>query len=289
MTFEKNDISVLDACSSPGDGTLNEDLFGWSSSAAWLLDGATGIAQNNVFGASDAYWFVRTFNGHLERELLNNFSLPTIDILNRAILVTKDEYLKGCGKDLFCSEDAPSAAFVMVRRFENELEVSSLGDCLALYGNSHGYEGHFYDQSVELFEKRILNAIKARRAEKPNENLQDIISAVKPIIRENRSFMNKPDGYSILSLSEIGEQDLKIRHVPLDQGNLIALMSDGFSRYSDVFNVGSYEHLYKRIINEPLAELMDEIRSIEHDDPGCQKHIRVKKSDDATCLLVEFC
>jgi len=275
-------LSLKAACSSRGDGAVNEDFFGWTNSAAWVLDGATGVSDNKLPYPSDAYWFVRTFSRFLDQELLMTPQASTIDALSTAISKTRSQY--GEHKEI---ETAPSAAFIMVRLLEDCIEVCSLGDCKALFLNDAGKLEYFYDASLEPFENKTLSALKEFRSQQPEAPQQDIIQQLKPVIRENRRFMNQPDGYSILSLHEIDANAFKIRHIPYRQNLKIAMMSDGFLRYAETLGQGSYLDLYNRAMNRPLDRILQKIRQLEHDDPECKKFVRVKRSDDATAIVVE--
>jgi len=270
------------ACSARGGGVVNEDFFGWANDAAWVIDGATGVSENKLPYPSDAYWFVRTFSRFLDQGLLTTPQATTFDILNAAISQTRSQY--GNNNEI---ETAPSAAFIMVRLLEENIEVCSLGDCKALFLSDLGKLEYFYDASLEPFENKTLDALKKFRSEQPEVLQQEIIQQLKPVIRENRRFMNQPNGYSILSLNEIDANALKVRYIPYRQNLKIAMMTDGFLRYTETLGQGSYLDLYNRAMNTPLDLILKEIRQLEQSDPECKKFVRVKRSDDATAIVVE--
>ncbi|NOX83557.1 MAG: protein phosphatase 2C domain-containing protein [Alphaproteobacteria bacterium] len=275
-------------CSLAGDGVVNEDFFGWTQKAAWVLDGATGVSDEKLPYPSDAYWFVRTFSRFLDFELLTTPEAPTLDIMNRAIASTRNKYLEGSANSDRSSTLAPSAAFVMVRMLGGAIEIASLGDCKALFTDETGDTRIFYDDSLEPFENRTQIALREIRKYNPDLSHAELVSKLTPFMKENRQKMNQPDGYRILSLTEINVDDLNIQRAPLNAGDSLALMSDGFLRYTETFELGNYTDLFERVQKNPLLYVADDVRGAENADPECRKYIRVKKSDDATCVVVKL-
>lgn|GEM_PF-762181 len=288
MTKKVSSLDLSAACSAAGQGVVNEDFFGWTEKAVWVLDGATGVSDEKLPYPSDAYWFVRTFSRFLDLELLTTPEASTLDVLNRAVSSMRRKYLEGSISAEQGLTLAPSAAFVMVRIFENSLEISSLGDCKALFSDDAGNTRVFYDDSLEPFENRTLIALREIRKYNPNLSHAEIIPKLRPFMKENRLKMNQPDGYRILSLNDISAEDLNTQHICLSSGEYISLMSDGFLRYTELFQIGDYNNLFDRVRKESPSGIIDDIRAAEDADPECRKRLRVKKSDDATCVVIRL-
>ena len=279
-------FDVHGACSFEGDGRVNEDFFGWTETAAWVLDGATGVARETLPYPSDAYWFVRTFSEHLHRNLVETPSASTLQLLNSVVDTTRDKFERLTGLDTTRSDRLPSAAFVLIRVLNETLEITSLGDCKALFRDRLGAVRVFYDPSLEPFENRTLQALESLRQRSPDSEQHDLIRELKPTIRENRKSMNQPGGYRVLSLNRVDESSIETASVDIGDGEIVALASDGFLRYTEVFGQDSNESLYRQLSNDQPAAIVDSIRQLENGDADCRQYIRVKKSDDATCLVV---
>ncbi len=279
-------FDVHSACSFEGDGRVNEDFFGWTDSAAWVLDGATGVSRETLPYPSDAYWFVRTFSEHLHRNLVETPSASTLHLLNSAVATTRRKFEHLTGLDAASADGLPSAAFVLIRVLGQTLEITSLGDCKALFRDDRGVVRVFYDPSLEPFENRTLQALESLRQRSPDSLQHDLIQELKPTIRENRKSMNQPGGYRVLSLNSIDESSIETASVTIQDGEIIALTSDGFLRYTEVFKQDSSENLFRQLTDGQPATIVKAVRRLESGDADCKQYIRVKKSDDATCLVV---
>ena len=73
----------------------------------------------------------------------------------------------------------------------------------------------------------------------------------------------------------------------IEPGDHILLMSDGFYRLIDTFNLYSPRNFMARATApNGLSFLYNELRTVEDSDPDGRLYPRVKKSDDATALLL---
>ncbi len=280
-------FDIHSASSYEGDGRTNEDFLGWTETAAWVLDGATGVSRETLPYSSDAHWFVRTFSESLHRNLIMNPSAAAVDVLNQSIATTRERYEEITGSDTSTAQGLPSAAFVMIRILDKGLEITSLGDCKALFQDDEGVVQTFYDPSLEPFENRTLSALQSLRRQCPDSMQHELIDKLKPTIRENRKLMNKPGGYRVLSLANIDEESFETKTISLQADSLIVLASDGFLRYVEVFEQCDYEVLYRKLWDDHPGSIVKSIRELESEDPDCSTYLRVKKSDDATCLVVK--
>ena len=60
-------LRVLDRLTDPGGAGANEDALGHSRSAAWVLDGATGLSDERLLpGPSDAAWLAGVYSRLLD-------------------------------------------------------------------------------------------------------------------------------------------------------------------------------------------------------------------------------
>lgn len=281
-------LDVHGACSIEGDGCVNEDFFGWTDRAAWVLDGATGVSAETLPYPSDAYWLVRTFSENLHRNLVVYPNSSTLDLINRAIGVTRDTFNEIARQKDSIQERLPSAAFVMVRILGDVLEITSVGDCKAIFRGVDGVVRTFYDPSLEPFEDRTLSALRSLRARNPESEQGDLVKELKLTIQENRKSMNQPGGYRVLSLNDVDKDSLEATVLPCEEDLIIALASDGFLRYTEVFGQSNVEEMYELVCGGQVAMVAAKVRDLESCDANCQQYIRVKKSDDATCVTVKL-
>lgn len=282
-------LDILGACSCAGDGIANEDFFGWTETAAWILDGATGIFHETLPYPSDAYWFTRAFDNYLHQFLLSQPELDTTTLISRALESTKRDFEHFTGDKSIPDHKQPSAAFAMLRIIGCEVELTSVGDCKAVFLDNEGVVSTFFDPSLTPFENRTLSALRKLRANFPTLPQSQLISKLKSVIGENRKSMNKPGGYRVLSTARMDKKLIRAHRMRVTDINpIVALTTDGFLRHVEVFGLSDVASLLTRLSQGKINSIVDEVRAEEHADPECIKFIRVKKSDDATCLVVKL-
>ena len=66
----------------------------------------------------------------------------------------------------------------------------------------------------------------------------------------------------------------------------VALMSDGYERFSAIYRLGDDARMGTRTLAEGPERLLAELRAAEAGDPDCRRYPRLKPSDDATCLVI---
>lgn len=278
-------IRIIGATTIKGDGRVNEDTHGAAASAAWVVDGATGVAPAALFGASDAAWYAETFGAALAAALAEFADADTRSIAAGVIRNVRDRYLSALDAGA-SPENPPSAAFAMIRAVGGGVEASALGDCAVLYRHAGGDVRRFTSHSVADLEAATRAMLKTAQAAFPTAAPAEILEKLKPHIRKARKLMNTVDGYWILSIHEAAAAHIAVETLAAAPDAPILLMSDGFSRLVDVFNATDDAGLYDAVLKEGPEALAEQLRKLEAADAGCRRYARVKTSDDATCVVV---
>lgn len=281
-------LTILDAISLKGDGAHNEDVYGAENDFAWVLDGATGIADSSITNhTSDAGWYVERVDNELRNVIRKQPGVHTQELLRKAIKAVAEDYraaIKNQEEPLF----APSAAFAMLRVQGHGVEFSGLGDCAALFTNKDGSIGYFEGDQGEAIDKQSIQRLITEQTKTPDAGHEEIVDRIKPFLRRNRSRMNTPEGYWILSFSEASLNHTYTQRTELDPRKPVILMSDGFTRLLQMLDGMNQEKLYQAILSKGVHSTGALLREIESKDSSCRRYPRFKKSDDATCVVVSL-
>ncbi len=264
-------------------GLHGDDLWGRSDSAAWILDGATGLWANRLVpeGSSDAAWFVAEIDAELRR---SRWRAPTRDILGEAAATVAARF-RSAASDLPADRSTwPAACITLVRAAEGAVELANLGDCTLLFrGRAAGVRA-FGTSAITGLDRQLVAMIVDLRAQGVAEP-SELWSRLVPVMREARKLRNIDGGYWVLEASGTGVAQLEQATVPADDIREFLLMTDGFYRLVDTYRVYSDEQVLAAALSGGLATLRDELRAIEDADPRCMTYPRVKVGDDATAVL----
>ncbi|MBU1212975.1 MAG: hypothetical protein KJ587_17150, partial [Alphaproteobacteria bacterium] len=74
----------------------------------------------------------------------------------------------------------------------------------------------------------------------------------------------------------------------VEPGTHALLATDGLIRLIDIYARHDARSLFEAAKSRGLESLLCELRQIEADDVDCTAHPRVKRSDDATGILLRF-
>ena len=281
-------LTILDAVSLKGEGAQNEDACGAQGGAAWVLDGATGVAASTIAGdVSDAAWYAAEVNAELGAAVRRHPDAAAPALLRETI----ERVAQGYQAAIAGHEDPafpPSAAFVMLQAHGREVAFTGLGDCAALFATAGGGVGYFEPDEERRIDNESLRRLVAEQEKTPDADHAAITARLTPVLRRNRSRMNTPEGYWILSFSLAALDHLHTRRVEVDQGAPIILMSDGFTRALAMLDGMDPARLYDAILSDGAAAIGERLRRAEAEDASCRRHPRFKKSDDATCLVVSL-
>lgn len=273
----------LDQLSLPGS-RVNEDGIGLRGPFAWVIDGATGLSDEQLTsGGSDAAWLA----GQVGERLMDLAGQGGADTVLRRLETGIDADFREVSAHVQAIDDhhAPSACLGLMeaRVVEGgQIEVFGrfLGDVIALVPSEKGLV-RWSDERAKPFEKKTLAALEARE-HAPGS----IPVGVRRQILENRTKLNRPDGYWVVNpLRPWAGRELRFS-AQVEAGAPIVLATDGFMRLVDVFGAYSDSILHARLAAGKGADLMEELRERERSDSMAGAFPRVKTHDDATFLVI---
>ena len=279
-------FTVLDTINWPG-ADLNgkrkrtgDDRFGFDESqgTAWVLDGATDLGPFRIFDTeeSDAAWIAE----HLNRELMFNppgeESIPAY--LDRVLASLREKAAKAATVDLASApkEVWPIASGMWMRQSGALTRFAWLGDCFALILPPEG--------ELEVLTKHEQSELETRTSRELNAmSPEDKILGLRKI----RATQNTEAEHVLFGLSEHAVNNLSIEERELPEGTHICLMSDGFWRLVDPYNLMTARELMDRAIEHGLIGLMQEMRNFEKTGEQ-DAATRIKTSDDASAMIVKL-
>ncbi|WP_243371518.1 hypothetical protein [Microvirga solisilvae] len=264
---------------------INEDGLGLLGPCAWIIDGATGLSTEQLTkGGSDAAWLAGTIGETLER-------LASDDRAGAEYLKRLESEVEGLFKEVTAHlpghhlHHAPSACLGFVRAQAGgagkvRVEGSFLGDVVALVPTEQGIV-RWTDERAKPFERKTLAALEAGGHE-PGQ----MPEAVRQQIFENRTKLNQPEGYWVVSpCHPWAGHELRFE-ADVKAGEIIVLATDGFMRLVDVFSAYTDRTLHAALKEGRGDDLIEELRALERGDSLSGAYPRVKMHDDATVLVI---
>jgi hypothetical protein len=263
-------------------GAVNEDAAGYlmedgSPSAAWVIDGVTGINDGNHYDSqSDAAWFARQVDLGLRRLLPRELSLA--DLLAELVRDLQESNATAAPPD----HDPPACCLVLVRRQGNTWSALRIGDSTLLVLDADGELRQWTDVPLKGLEDLLLG--EAERLRRCGCSAADISAHLRSLLRESRRTRNRPHGYGIL---EADPRCLDwVQYMEFDTPRAMLLCTDGYYRLVDLFHRYDAAGILATAIGKGPEVLLTELRQIESSDPGCLHFPRLKPRDDATALCI---
>lgn len=265
---------------------INEDHIGNQEGRHWILDGCTSLVgrqfQVDCEKHTDASWFVQRFSNEFAK--LDNHEEIGIAISTAALAVR--ERIRKFAPD-WLTQDMPSASFACIRILNGSFEVSNLGDCAILYSIDDGPIRSFGNSDVTALDQELLKQYSELRRQGVEH--KDAAKRLYPSILKNRTLMNKPDGYSILTPDASGVSDLQVIRLKPSFSAKLVLMTDGLYRLVDHYHCLTESQIFEQSFErDGLDSLMSELRAIERSDPDCTRYPRIKFADDASAIAISW-
>ena len=265
----------------------NEDACYICDKFAFVIDGATGLYKEKFTPAeTDAQWLAQRTAKLLSEALCDN-DKEIQDILIDVTDKIYKEYLEQAGREV--GEDMhPSAALHILRVRHGKMEFFGLGDCLTMVEKidgtivmigGHPFHQYLDDRTIDLMvEISQKNGISIREAFLSDE--------VVALLRENRSYKNKEDGYPIYDLTGRGLNKAKYASFDLDEIVSVAIMSDGFSEMFSVYGIyKTPEEFMKALKSKSLEELLLKQCDVQNTDMDFNRWPRFKHRDDSAAVF----
>jgi hypothetical protein len=281
MAFE-----LLESLSIPSDpAKANEDAFAAGELAAVVFDGATGLGENLLPGPSDAAWIAQ-FGARRLMAHLREGDEPK-DALRHALADAEKSYAglrKRAPKEVY---EIPFASMMFVAADDNGFDALWYGDCAALVLRP--------DSPLEIvgeaFDKRAAEArrVKMMAEAKGLAPAGELTRAeVLPLIRVGRNKVNSDAGGWLFAPDVRAADHVAAMHVDAPSGSLVLLCSDGFLALASDYDAYDGPGLIAAAQEKGLQALSLELRAIEESDAEGRKFPRLKKSDDATAILLRL-
>ena len=278
-------MRLVGAVSQAG-GQINEDaweMVGGADdvSAAWVLDGVTGInARNYLPGETDAAWFVGRANLHLQSLAALDSSLNEIlfQLVERLI---EDWNAVSSQIEFPADYDPPASCLTLIKRYGSLWHVLQLGDCSLLVQKADGTIEIANEQDHDSISNALAARAKELRMRGPID-IKQLLAEFRPQLLAQRNSRNTAGGLGILKA-----QPATIQFANYWQFRNVAkvlLCTDGFYRAVDCYGLYSNDGLLKASMKS-VERVLAEVRMVESDDPDCQRFVRLKASDDATAIV----
>jgi len=282
------------ARASRAGGGANEDAVGFAEhgsgfffqQAAWVLDGATGVAEREyVPGApTDAAWLVDALSAEMaeaDTSVLSSLQYFTrvIDRVAARYRALVPDYRK------VPRHARPSAAVVWLRANPGWIEFRHQGDCVAVV--KQGATVKCLGTVDRTGSGDTLGDMLQARAAPAGEDgapPPDLMAE----LRRRRDRLNRPDGYWMLGIDRRAAEAMVFGVFRALPGTRILLCSDGYWRLVDHFRRYDAAGLLEASFAHGPDTLLDELRALEAADPECRAVPRVKPMDDATALILRF-
>jgi hypothetical protein len=284
-------LRILDCLSEPGSADHpNEDIAGHGLRSAWVLDGATGLADRCLLpGNSDAAWLARQYDAMLRERADDAEQRPRrllADLI--AAVARRFEAESRPYKHRF---ELPSAGMVLVRLRKGLLEYARLGDCHAIFRLPGGaVVSTRRPVLLNRLDATVVRKMQALRERGEVDSFDEARKAVQGDLRANRARLNRPFGYWVLGTEPRAVWRMEVGTLALPEGGRITglLVTDGFYRLVDTIGViKDGGDLLERALETGLRPMLAELRGQEDEDEECTAHPRLKRKDDATALLFE--
>ena len=190
-------FKVIDRISSsPPDAAINEDAVGATMSAAWAIDGATGVSDRPplVVGTTDAAWLA----GELNAALHAAFDRPDAELepaLAGVEAKLRADFLAIDRQPGTPAGEQPTAALAVAALRGETLHLIGIGDCRIIYEERTGEVGEFNPSAIGPAEALIVAERRRLMTQYPGE---DPWPRLKAFIRPLRERANQEGGYSVV-------------------------------------------------------------------------------------------
>lgn len=280
-------INVIEGLTLPGTPErTNEDALGANAHIAFVLDGVTGVGDTPLLpGKSDAAWV-----SHLARDLLlqhgAEYGVDLRALLTRVGQDIAERFERERLRPPVARYEFPWTTVSLIGVSDGRLDIAYVGDSRVLIETSDDEIHNFgTNPSRTAFETKLAAKMIAARKEK-SLSVETIRETVLPDLRRVRETVNTPSGFWLLGADPAVGQNANVTSIELKGPATVLLTTDGFYALTDDYKRYGDRELIATAQTIGLHVLARELRHIEDDDPAGVRYPRMKKSDDATALLV---
>lgn len=277
-------IELLDALSLPGSADReNDDAMGSTASIAFVLDGVTSLTDTPLMpGRSDAAWVA-----HLARDLLLAAPAGEPASLVRGVAegITQAFEAKRA-RPPAGRHELPWTTLSLVTVVPGRMDIAYVGDSRILVETGDDCVHNFgTTPSRGSFEARLAQKMVAAGK---GIGIDAQRQTVAEELRRARELVNMPHGYWLLGADARVADNLLCSSLALDGPAIALLATDGFYALVEDYGVFDDRDLVATAQAIGLKALGEQLRRIEDADPLGKSYPRMKKSDDATAVLVRI-
>lgn len=274
-------LELLDSLILPGDADKpNEDSFAATGRMAVVFDGATGLGEQLMPGASDAHWLAQFAARRLRAHAAEG---PPREALRAAAADAAKSFAALRYRAPEENYETPFASMMFAALDEDRLELLWFGDCALLFGAKSGFQlvGEFLGKR-ESERARVAKLVKPGGKGPAASGVRD---EFLPALRASRNRVNTGEEWLFAPDSACADHAKQAR-IAAAPGARLLLASDGFLALASDYESYTPESLFAAACTRGLAPLGEELRRIEAGDPDGLRYPRFKRSDDATALLL---
>jgi serine/threonine protein phosphatase PrpC len=251
-----------------------------------VIDGASSVADGDYIDreAGDVVWFVRSFAKELQTLAGTAAGQEQAVVQALANLRERADWQRRA--PTIPRHAWPIAALTWVRVTEGDdgatLDLYCLGDCKAFL-LAPGAGAIDLDPYVNPQESILQDEI-ARLAAQGVTDAAARRQRLLPMLRARREEQNDAASPSALCLEPKGPFAARRYRAKAGPGTMLLVMTDGFSRIYDTYDLCSLDQLSRRCLDGDLEVLLHELRSFERASLGADS-MTVKRSDDASAVI----
>ncbi|MEQ8825943.1 MAG: protein phosphatase 2C domain-containing protein [Filomicrobium sp.] len=268
-------------------GSENEDQTGHNGIMAWVIDGATDMVDEPLVGKhSDAAWIANEAQNLLEQMDIEAAAADLSHLPQQLNEELAKFFQLQCRRTPQHRWEHPSATALIVRLGGQVMDWVSVGDCALIAQTPTGLHSVGIG-GPDAGDRSVIGDLKQLNAANQNMGDNGRKSQMWPTLREKRGArLNREDGYAVLSITPPPPNLIGHGRIEVKPGSHVLLATDGLTRLIEVFSRYTPQELLDAAIAHGLETLCKELRELETQDGDCLKHPRIKRSDDATGLLL---
>lgn len=263
----------------PGQqGQENEDWAGVTPAVAVVLDGLSASSSAGTGCSHGIPWYVT----QLGLRLLATAARTEISLADALALAINEVAALHPDCDLNYP-GTPSAAVAVLRHRPHVLDYLVLADTVITLRSPGGQITTVTDDRVDHV------ADEARRAALGSPiGSTSHRKALARLVDAQRPLRNTPHGYWVAATNQQAAMHSITGSIGASSVLDAVLMSDGASRYVDLFKLASWPETLDLLRSSGPNELIRRVREQEISDPVGTRWPRYKSADDATALYVQW-
>lgn len=238
-----------------------------------VIDGATPLYNDTnprMLGYKNKTW--ASWLVSILKESIEKRNKEVMEVLKDVSIKLYNEFIKINPDD---SKYFPSCNFAMLQIVGDEAIFTTIGDCEAFIKFKDGIMRRIYQpELIELDKKALDYMISIGGKDK---------DSVIDMLRENRSLMNKENGYNTYTISANPNFKYTIEKYNMNDIYEIYLYTDGISQAFDEFKiVNNPEELFTKY--KTASAIVDDIIKASRSDFSMKKYPRFKRIDDIAII-----